>query len=154
MTLANTRLTEATGTLNTIVSDAESTFLEATGTATYGEVASKHGEDVAQICRELASCVRYTLSVALKSEIDERLAAHAAHLDFVRTSTDDGRLVDFEFRSGYFYRLSKMAGQRVLPDGRKVDIPDSTPLHTEYLLHAVAEGHLDQATLDSVLPPA
>ena len=44
--------------------------------------------------------------------------------------------------------------QRVLPDGRKVDIPDNTPLHTEYLLHAVAEGHLDQATLDSVLPPA
>ena len=107
-----------------------------------------------QVCRELASCVRYTLSVALKSEIDERLAAHAAHLDFVRTSTDEGRLVDFEFRSGYFYRLSKMAGQRVLADGRKVDIPDSTPLHTEYLLHAVAEGHLDQATLDSVLPPA
>jgi hypothetical protein len=35
VTLANTRLTEATGTLNTSVTDAESTFLEATGTATY-----------------------------------------------------------------------------------------------------------------------
>ena len=126
----------------------------ATGTATYGEVASKHGEDVAQICRELASCVRYTLSVALKSEIDERLAAHAAHLEFVKTSTEEGKLVDFDFRSGYFYRLSKMAGQRVLADGRKVDIPDGTPLHTEYLLYAVEEGHLDQATLDAVVPPA
>lgn len=169
----------------------------ATGTATVGEVASKHGEDVAQICRELASCVRYTLSVALKSEIDERLAAHAAHLDFLKTSTAEGRLVDFEYRSGYFYRLSKMAGQRVLPDGRKVDIPDGTPLHTEcachdalprctapchalcthdarrrtplhaqwtplhpashlrrYLLLVAEEGHIDQATLDAVVPPA
>ena len=84
----------------------------------------------------------------------DKAGRNSRHLDFVRTSTEEGRLVDFEFRSGYFYRLSKMAGQRVLADGRKVDIPDSTPLHTEYLLHAVAEGHLDQATLDSVLPPA
>jgi hypothetical protein len=35
VTLANTRLTEATGTLKSSVSDAESTFLEATGTTTY-----------------------------------------------------------------------------------------------------------------------
>ena len=192
----------------------------ATGSATVGEVQAKHGEDVGQICRELASCVRYTLSVALKSEIDERLAAHAAHLDFLPTATAEGKLVDFEFRNGYFYRLSKMAGQRVLADGRKIDIPDGTPLHTEcaaaqpharpttrptarpmhaaarcctpmhaaarrrtmphaaarcrtplhdaarrctpmhlldglrrYLLHAVEEGHIDQATLDAVVPP-
>ena len=39
-----------------------------------GEVAGKHGEEVGAMCRELASFVRYTLSVSLFSGLDERLA--------------------------------------------------------------------------------
>ena len=41
----------------------------------------------------------------------------------------------------------------MLPDGRKVDIPDGTPLHTEYLLYAGEKGLITQATLDAVGPP-
>ena len=47
-----------------------------------------------------------------------------------------------------------MAGSRVAPDGRKIEMPDTTPVHTEYLLYAVDEGILPQSLLDSVKPAA
>ena len=62
---------------------------------------------VRAMCRELASFVRYTLSVSLFSGIDERLAAYAQRLEFMRTE-----IKDFEFRNGYFYKYAKMAGTR------------------------------------------
>ena len=77
--------------------------------------------------------------------------ADASKIEFARTSLSPD---DFAFRSGYFYRLSKMAGKRTTPDGRKVDIPDGTPLHTEYLEYAAELGLISQATLDDVVPPA
>mmetsp|Transcript_27277 Transcript_27277/g.45462 ORF Transcript_27277/g.45462 Transcript_27277/m.45462 type:complete len:346 (-) Transcript_27277:144-1181(-) len=115
------------------------------GGITVGEVASKHGEEVGYICRELASFIRYTLAVSLFSGLDERLAAYATHMEFLPT-----KLTDFEFRNGYFYKYSKMAGVRVNPAGIKVDVPDTTPTHTEYLRLARENEVISQGLLDSV----
>ena len=60
------------------------------------------------------------------------------------------KLEDFEYRNGYFYKYSKMAGERVNPAGIKVEVPDTTPLHTEDLLFARDQGLISQALLDSV----
>ena len=60
------------------------------------------------------------------------------------------KLEDFEYRNGYFYKYWKMAGERVNPAGIKVEVPDTTPLHTEYLLFARDQGLISQALLDSV----
>ena len=72
------------------------------------------------MCRELASFIRYTLSVSLFSGLDERLASYAQKMEFLPTSIGQ----DFESRNGYFYRYAKMAGTRVNPAGIKVEIPD------------------------------
>ena len=47
-----------------------------------------------------------------------------------------------------------MAGTRVTADGRKIDVPDTTPIHTEYLLFAAENGIIEQSLLDSVKPAA
>ena len=115
------------------------------GGITVGEVAQKHADDVDQLCRELASFVRYTLSVSLFSGLDERLNTYAQKMEFLPTS-----LTDFEFRNGYFYRYAKMAGTRTTPAGIKVEVPDTTPAHTDYLMWAQEKGLLSQSVLDSV----
>jgi len=115
------------------------------GGLSVGEVATRHGDEVGQLCRELASFIRFTLSVSLFSGLDERLASYAAKMEFMRTE-----LRDFEFRNGYFYRFSKMAGTRANPAGIKVNVPDTTPLHTDYLLWAKEKGLISQSLLDSV----
>ena len=47
-----------------------------------------------------------------------------------------------------------MAGKRTNAAGITVDVPDSTPMHTEYLLAAVERGVLSKAELNSVAPIA
>ena len=42
-----------------------------------------------------------------------------------------------------------MAGTRVNPAGIKVEIPDGTPIHTEYLLFAQENGLVSQQLLDA-----
>ena len=115
------------------------------GGITIGEVAEKHPTEVDTMCRELASFIRYTLSVSLFSGIDERLAAYARTVEFLPTSIED-----FEYRNGYFYKYTKMAGTRTNPAGIKVEIPDTTPIHTEYLMYAKEKGVISQSLLDSV----
>jgi len=112
---------------------------------TVGDVSSKHAEEVGSLCRELASFIRYTLSVSLFSGIDDRLDAYAQRMEFLPTS-----MRDFEFFNGYFYRYAKMAGTRTNPAGIKVEIPDTTPMHTDYLMWAKENGFINQALLDSV----
>ena len=116
------------------------------GNINVGEVAQKHSDEVDTMCRELASFIRYTLSVSLFSGLDERLASYAQKMEFLPTSIGQ----DFESRNGYFYRYAKMAGTRVNPAGIKVEIPDTTPVHTEYLKEAVERGVIPQSLLDSV----
>lgn len=43
-----------------------------------------------------------------------------------------------------------MAGTRTTPAGIKVDVPDTTPLHTEFLMFAQEKGLISQSELDSV----
>jgi len=43
-----------------------------------------------------------------------------------------------------------MAGTRTNPAGIKVEIPDTTPMHTDYLMWAKEKGFINQALLDSV----
>ena len=45
------------------------------------------------MCRELASFIRYTLSVSLFSGLDDRLAAYANHLDFLPTAVTPAEFV-------------------------------------------------------------
>jgi hypothetical protein len=117
------------------------------GGISVGEVAKRHSDEVAAICRELASFIRYTLSVSLFSGVDERLEAYATKLEFMPTSIN---VDEFEYRNGYFYKYAKMAGPRVNAAGIKVDVPDTTPYHTEYLLWALEKGLISQSLLDSV----
>lgn len=119
------------------------------GGLTVGEVALHHREEVGAMCRELASFIRYTLSVSLFSGIDDRLNAYARHMEFLPTA-----IKDFRFRNGYFYRYALMAGTRTTADGRKIDVPDTTPIHTEYLLFARDNGIIPAELLDSVKPMA
>lgn len=115
------------------------------GGITVGEVAQKHGDEVGAMVRELASFIRYTLSVSLFSGLDDRLAAYAERVEFLPT-----RITDFEYRNGYFYRYAKMAGSKTNAAGIKVEIPDTTPVHTDYLMWAKERGVISQSLLDSV----
>jgi len=115
------------------------------GGITVGEVQSKHRMEVGAMSRELASFIRYTLSVSLFSGLDDRLAAYAEKMEFLPTS-----ITDFAYRNGYFYRYSKMAGKRTNAAGIKVEVPDTTPVHTDYLMFAQEEGVISQELLDSV----
>jgi len=119
------------------------------GGITVGEVAEKHEDEVRDMIRELASFCRFTLSVALKTGLEDRLLAYSKTVDFFPTA-----IKEFEFRNGYFYRFSLMAGKRTNAAGITVDMPDSTPMHTEYLLAAVERGVLSKAELNSVAPIA
>ena len=57
-------------------------------------------------------------------------------------------------RNGWFYRYTLLAGgnMRTLPDGRKIEVPDPTPMHTEYLQHLADKGQLDlsEVTADGI----
>ena len=88
-----------------------------------------------------------SLSVSLFAGLDDRLAAYADQMEFLPTS-----IRDFPFRNGYFYKYSLMAGVRTNAAGMRIEMPDTTPLHTEYLLDARDEGIVSQELLDSVKP--
>ena len=119
----------------------------ANGGITVGEVVEKHRPEVEALIRELASFCRFTLSVALKTGLEDRLCDYAERVEFFPTA-----LKEFEFRNGYFYRYSLMAGKRTAPNGMVIEMPDSTPLHTEYLMLARDKGLISQGDLDSVAP--
>ena len=84
---------------------------------------------------------------SLFSGIDERLAEYAKKMEFLPTKLGSD---DFEFRNGYFYKYAKMAGSRTNAAGIKVEVPDTTPGHTDYLMFALEEGVITQSLLDSV----
>ena len=118
---------------------------------TVGEVAAKHADEVNAMSRELASFIRYTLSVSLFAGLDDRLAAYASKMEFLPTSLPAS---EFEFRNGYFYKYALMAGTRTTADGRKVEVPDTTPIHSDYLTYAAEKGYIDHIDLESVRPAA
>ena len=115
------------------------------GGITVGEVSSKHREEVEDLIRELAAMCRFTLSVALKTGLEERLCAYSTQVEFLPTS-----LKEFEWTNGWFYKYSLMAGPRKVAGGATVDFPDSTPFHTELLMLARDQGLIAQSDLDAL----
>ena len=104
-------------------------------------------DEVVDIILELASFCRFTLAVSLKVDLEERLCEYARRVEFFPTA-----LKEFEWRNGYFYRYSLMAGKRKNAAGLEYEMPDSTPIHTEYLMLAKEKGLISSAELESVRP--
>ena len=115
------------------------------GGITVGEVESKHREEVEDLIVELASFCRFTLTVSLKTGLEDRLCAYSRTVEFLPTA-----LKEFEWTNGYFYRYTLMAGTRTNPAGITIEMPDTTPMHTEYLLRARDMGLISNAELESV----
>jgi len=108
------------------------------GGITVGEVAKKHFPEVEEMVIELAGMIRTTVSVSFKPEMPERLCAYSEQVEFFPTAVKE-----LKWRNGWFYRYSLLEGKRTLPDGRKIEMPDPTPMHTDYLLHLQDKGELD-----------
>jgi len=97
------------------------------GGKTVGEVEKEHNEEVCDLIRELATMIRFTMSVALKTGLEERLCAYSRRVEFFPTA-----MKEFEWRNGWFYRYTKLA--------QKNGFPDATPMHTEYLRYGRENG--------------
>lgn len=110
------------------------------GGITVGEVVKKHQSEVEEMVIELAGMIRGTIAVSFKPELPERLCSYSERVEFFPTAVKE-----FKWRNGWFYRYSLLAGgnMRTLPDGRKVQVPDPTPMHTDYLKHLASKGQLD-----------
>lgn len=87
------------------------------GGITMGEVAQKHENEVGDMIRELATMIRFSLTVGMMADIEERLLAYARSVKDFPTA-----LKEFEWRNGFFYEHSKLA--------MKNGFPDPTPIHT------------------------
>jgi len=115
------------------------------GGITVGEVAKKHFSEVEEMVVELGGMIRTTLTVSFKPELPERLCAYSERVEFFPTAVKE-----FKWRNGFFYRYSLLGGTRTLPDGRKIEMPDPCPMHSEYLQYAVDKGTLDKNVLSEV----
>lgn len=86
------------------------------GNISMGEVARMHVKEVTEMSVELAQMVRFTLTVGMLPNIEDRLLAYG------RTVKDFPTAVkEFRWRNGFFYDYSKLA--------RKNGFPDPTPMH-------------------------
>jgi hypothetical protein len=85
-----------------------------------GEVVAKHRDEVEELMAEMSTMVRFTLTVGMSSNMNNRLC------DYAKTVKDfPTGLKEFEWRNGYFYKHSKLMTSRAFPD--------PTPMHTGYL---------------------
>lgn len=87
---------------------------------TVGEVEARHTDEVSQLIQELAAAGSKALGVQLDSGVVERLNAYARSVAHFPTAVKE-----FEWRNGYFYKLS----QEAVLDGK----PDPCPMHTALL---------------------
>ena len=117
------------------------------GGVTVGDVESKHADQLQALVAELCAAGEAELGVTLPPGAYDRLAAYGRMVAHFPTAVKE-----FEWRNGWFYRYSLMGGMRELPDGRKIEMPDPTPMHSEYLQVLVDRGELDvsEVTKDGV----
>lgn len=87
------------------------------GNISMGEVSRMHVKEVTELATEMAQMVRFTLTVGMLPDIEERLLAYGHKVKDFPTA-----LRDFEWRNGFFYDYSQLA--------MKNGFPDSTPMHT------------------------
>eukprot|EP00878_Enallax_costatus_P020036 GHUV01021165.1.p1 GENE.GHUV01021165.1~~GHUV01021165.1.p1 ORF type:complete len:189 (+),score=56.09 GHUV01021165.1:1077-1643(+) len=87
---------------------------------TVGEVESQHKDEVSQLINELAAAGSAALGVQLEAGVVDRLNAYARAVAHYPTA-----IKEFEWRNGYFYKLS----QEAVLDARE----DPCPTHTALL---------------------
>lgn len=86
------------------------------GGITMGEVAKMHVNEVTEMSRELATMIRFTLTVGMLPNIEDRLMAYATRVKDFPTG-----LKEFRWRNGFFMEYSKLAMRNGLSD--------PTPMH-------------------------
>lgn len=87
------------------------------GNISMGEVARFHVKEATEMSKELASMIRFTLTVGMLPNIEERLLAYARRVKDFPTG-----MKEFKWRNGFFYDYSQLAINNKLPD--------PTPMHT------------------------
>ena len=87
------------------------------GNISMGEVARAHEKEVTEMSIELATMVRFTLTVGMLPNIEDRLLAYARAVKDFPTA-----IKEFEWRNGFFYKYSMLA--------KKNGLPDPSPMHT------------------------
>lgn len=87
------------------------------GNITMGEVSKMHAKEVTEMSIELATMVRFTLTVGMLSDIEKRLLAYGDRVKDFPTA-----MKEFKWRNGFFYEYSQLA--------IKNGLPDPTPMHT------------------------
>lgn len=100
------------------------------GNISMGEVAKMHVKEVTEMSVELAQMVRFTLTVGMLPNIEDRLLAYGRAVKEFPTA-----LKEFQWRNGFFYDYSNLA--------KKNNFPDPTPMHTEYLEEGRKMGLID-----------
>lgn len=95
------------------------------GNITMGEVARFHVKEATEMSEELASMIRFTLTVGMLPKIEERLLAYARRVKDFPTA-----LKEFKWRNGFFYDYSQLA--------IKNNLPDPTPMHTYVVFSSFA----------------
>lgn len=86
------------------------------GNIPMGEVSKMHEKEVTSMAVELATMVRYTLTVSMLPDIEKRMIAYGYKIRDFPTG-----FKEFEWRNGFFYQYSQLA----LKNG----FPDPTPMH-------------------------
>lgn len=86
------------------------------GNISMGEVSAMHEKEVTEMSVELATMVRFTLTVGMLSDVEKRLLAYGRAVKDFPTA-----LKEFKWRNGFFYEYSMLA--------KKNGFPDPTPMH-------------------------
>eukprot|EP00171_Calliarthron_tuberculosum_P013899 IDg13899t1 len=68
------------------------------GGISMGDVAKSHESEVTDMCRELGSMIRFSLTVGMLPDIEKRLLAYARSVKDFPTA-----IKEFQWRNGYFY---------------------------------------------------
>lgn len=100
------------------------------GNITMGEVATKHTSEVNQMVNEMSQMCRFTLTVGMGNNIEDRLTEYALQVKDFPTA-----LKEFEWRNGFFQKWSTLATSKGLRD--------QTPLHSNYLQEGKDMGIID-----------
>ncbi|PXF43360.1 hypothetical protein BWQ96_06923 [Gracilariopsis chorda] len=95
-----------------------------------GEVARMHVKEVTEMGVELATMIRFTLTVGMMPNIEKRLIAYGNCVKDFPTA-----LKEFKWRNGFFYDYSMLA--------KRNGLPDPTPMHTGYLEDGKSMGLID-----------
>eukprot|EP00287_Rhodomonas_sp_CCMP768_P026083 CAMPEP_0202831702 /NCGR_PEP_ID=MMETSP1389-20130828/17009_1 /ASSEMBLY_ACC=CAM_ASM_000865 /TAXON_ID=302021 /ORGANISM="Rhodomonas sp., Strain CCMP768" /LENGTH=331 /DNA_ID=CAMNT_0049505463 /DNA_START=14 /DNA_END=1009 /DNA_ORIENTATION=- len=99
------------------------------GGITVGDVESKHRTDFDKMVTEMATCLKEARGIALKDGTVERLCAYARSVAHFPTA-----LKEFEWRNKFWLDITR--------EREAAGKPDLTPFHTELLLKARDDGHV------------